>query len=270
MTDISKKTFAEVAELAPKHDPAACTREGCRRCDDHAPTAPPVNPDQHDAVRVVPAPDPVVRNIGLARHPEPSAIADALEAAAKTLRSHGVNAIHMASQLAARGYSASTLGDGGSRPTDSTSVPERSAYRPGTTDKGKPIPPPPGARWWGADEHYARLLADSWRFALKAKATTDEILRHASDVDPLPAGTGACRACNRVCRPDAQRPDNRIKSGLCPTCYKAWQRYSADDGPMLWSEWVAKRREGYSERDGEGRLITIHTPEPDHDLDRTG
>lgn len=245
------------------HDPATCTRHPCRRCSDHK-AQPPAMMD-HDARGAVPTPDPVVRSIGLPGHPSPAAIADALEATADALRSGGLGAITMAHALASRGFAASTLGDGGSRATDATSMPERSAYRPGDrTDDGKPIPPPPSARWWAADHHYARLLADLWRLATRTKASTDELLHHASDDDPLPAGTGGCRACSRVCRPDAERPGNRIVSGLCPTCYKAWRRY---DGPMQWSAWVAKRREDHTERDSRGNVVAIHTPEPDHELD---
>lgn len=196
-----------------------------------------------------------VRTIGLAGHPPPHDIADQLEALAKTIRKHATRAIDLAHQLASRGYPAGTLGDGGSRSSDTTSSTERN---------GNPDLP---SYWHGVDGRYAQALHDLHNLTGRANRLTLELVAHADDIDPTPAGTGACRACNRVCRPDAQRPGNRLVAGLCPTCYKAWQRYRRDDGSMQWSSWVAKRRESYSERDTEGRLIAVHTPEPDHTLD---
>lgn len=200
------------------------------------------------------AADLAIRSIGLPKHPDPSSIAEALEAAAKALRSNGMDAISMASILASRGYPSATLGDGGSRGSDTTSSTER---------HGDPDNHPTFAN---IDWYYAQLLHTAWTSATKIASRTVEIIAHATDIDPTPAGTGSCRACNRLCRPTAAKPGNRLKAGLCPTCYKAWERYRVD-GPMLWSEWVAKRRESYSERDVTGRLVAIHTPEPDHDLD---
>lgn len=246
--------FADLASRAPVHDPTTCTRRPCRRCDPHPAPVPPKPVDREVAEPPAP-PDPTVRSIGLPKHPDPSTIADALEAAATALRKDGLAAITMASTLAARGYSAVTLGDGGSRSSDTTSSTER---------HGNQHHP-----WANLDHTYARLLRVAWQLASKLTAHTTSILAHATDIDPTPAGTGACRACNRVCRPDAQRPGNRLRSGLCPTCSRAWQRYMKADGSMLWSEWVAKRREGYTERDPQGRLVAVHTPEPDHDIDLT-
>lgn len=261
-------TFSEWDSL-PKHDPASCERDPCRRCaGPHTPHPPSLG--KKDGPRSTDRPDPVIRSIGLASHPTPAVIADALEAAAAALRASGLEAIDMASILASRGYAAVTLGDGGSRGTDTASGPERNAYRPGDrTDAGAPIPPPAAARWWNADHHYARTLADLWKLARHARSSTDELLHHADDVDPTPAGTGSCRACHRECRPTARKPGNRLRSGLCPTCYRAWRRHVDGDNPSLWSDWVAKRREGYTERDADGRVVAIHTPEPDHDIDLT-
>ena len=251
-----------------KHDPASCERVPCGRCRPSKPPSPPViarNP--HDAAVPPIPPDAAVASIGLPRHPTPFEIAGVLEDTAKALRRDGSRAIDLARVLAARGYAASTLGDGGSRGTDATSSTERQAQRavPGLDSRGKPLPLPPDAKWYGADRTYAQSLRDIWRLSLTLTASTSEIVRHADTTDPTPAGTGACRACERVCRPTKERPNNRLRSGLCPTCYRAWLAYMKQGGGQLWSDWVGRRRESYTERDSVGGLVAIHTPEPDHD-----
>lgn len=241
-------------DLRPPHDPATCSRETCGRCHPaKGPGAPAIQTNPHDAGPPSESPDPVVRSIGLPSHPDPNTIAKALEEAAKALRSAQFRAIDMASTLAAKGYSARTLGDGGSRGTDTTSSTERLASQ--------------RDRWDAADFVYATLLRTVWQDALATTAQTHELLRHASDVDPTPAGQGECRACSRFVKRNANRSSYRLVSGLCPTCYQAWRRYAASDGPDQWSTWVSKRRESITERDGQGNVIAIHTPEPDHDLE---
>lgn len=199
--------------------------------------------------------DQSIAKIGLARHPAPGDIAAVLEDAASTIRKHGLQSISLAQVLAARGWGTSTIGDGRSG-GDGTSSTERAAD-----------PSPYSVRWIGADEHYADLLRRLWLLGAAVDARTKEIVRHADDVDPTPPGTGECKACARACRPTKDRPRNRLVKGLCPTCYKAWQRYRDGGGLMLWSEWSSKRREGFSERDAAGTLVAIHTPEPDHDAE---
>lgn len=235
-------------DIRPPHDVLTCTRNPCGRCQPHLSTAPPIPTNPHDAEVPRANPDPVVASIGLPKHPEPTMIAKALREAADAIDDHAMRAIGMARNLAAKGYSASTLGDGGSRGTDTTSSTERHALHDGSH------------RWDKADRAYALALQGSWRNALHVRSMTDELLRHASDADPLPAGTGECKACARFCRPDKGQGD-RLRSGLCQTCYRAWNRY---DGDMLWSAWVAQRREGYTERDAAGNVVAIHSPEPDH------
>jgi hypothetical protein len=190
--------------------------------------------------------DRTIASAGLPKHPEPYAIAKALRDAATRLEESGLDAIDMVSILAARGYSASTLGDGGSRGSDSTSSTERHATQDG------------GSRWFNADREYAQLLRTVWLDAQAVISTIDEILRHAQDIDPTPAGTGSCMACDRFCRPDKDKPGNRLVSGLCPTDYRAWARA----GRPLRIQWIAERRRSFTDEQG-----TLHTPEPDHDLD---
>lgn len=239
-------------DIRPPHDPSTCQRPVCGRC---KPSGTPALPSDWDGEYQGPTatPDPVVRSIGLPRHPETSAIAAALEDAAKAIRAHGLKAIDMASVLAANGYSGNTLGDGGSRGTDTTSGPERGVL----ADRGD--------RWDAADAVYAGMLRTAWLAANRVKAQTDELLRHASDVDPTPAGTGECRACARFVRPTKDRSSFRLRSGLCPSCYGAWCNYVKAGGPMMWSEWSSHRRESYTERNASGQIVKIHTPEPEED-----
>lgn len=244
-------------DIRPKHDPAKCTRQPCGSCRPQESKAPPVKENPHDADVPRANPDPVVARIGLPAHPDPATIATALEAAAKALRSRAFKALDMASVLAAKGYSARTIGDGGSRGTDTTSSTERLASQPD--------------RWDAVDHAYAALLRGGWMTALRMQSVTDELVRHASDDDPTPIGQGECRACARFVKRIADRPSYRLRSGLCPSCFGAWCTYRAKGGPegtagvQVWSEWVAQRREGFTERDPMGRVVKIHTPEPDED-----
>lgn len=241
-------------DMRPKHDPASCQREPCGRCAGRSVSlAPEIPPNPQDASGPTPSSDPVVRAFHLPKHPEPSSIADALEAAAKAIRSSGLRAIDMASVLAARGYSSVTMGDGGSRSSDTTSRTERLGSDEQTD------------RWDAADAAYAALLRSSWLMGLKVKAQTDELIRHASDIDPTPAGTGECRACARFVRRTKDRPSYRLRSGLCPSCFGAWGTYTKGGGLMLWSEWTTRRRESFTERNASGQVVRIHTPEPDED-----
>lgn len=237
------------------HDPMSCTREPCGLCGKkRVSQAPPIGSNPHDEQGPTPEPTPVVRSIGLPSHPDPFTIAASLEAAAKVLRSDALGAINMASVLASKGYSAKTLGDGGSRGTDSTSSTERLASLPRD-------------RWEAADYAYASLLRTVWLDSLATRAQTNELIRHASDVDPTPAGQGECRGCARFVKRDPNRSSDRLVSGLCQTCYRAWRRYATGGGLLLWSDWVAQRREGYTERDGQGNVVQIHTPDRDADLE---
>lgn len=240
-----------IFELATKdHDPVTCQREHCSRCAIPKRPRPPA-PTGHNHQGPTPEPTPIVRRIGLPAHPDPHTIAAALEDAAKTIRKHALQATDMASVLAAKGYAAVTIGDGGSRGSDTTSSTERHAAKP--------------SRWDAADHSYALALRTIWQDALGATAATNELLRHADDVDPTPAGQGECRACARFVKRTKDRPSFRLRSGLCPSCFGAWSAYRNSDGPMQWSEWVARRREGYTERDASGNVVRIHTPEPDED-----
>lgn len=197
--------------------------------------------------------DRTIASHGLPRHPSPSDIAETLERAARALNKSGQRALELASVLAARGYGASTLGDGGSRGTDPTSSTERAAGTDGPIDR----------RWIEADHYYADLLRTAWRTAINLEARTHELLRHADDQDPTPAGTGECLTCTRVCRPTRQRPDFRLRSGLCPSCRNAWANYQRTDGQLARPDWISRRREAFTERDTAGNVIQVHQAEDD-------
>lgn len=196
----------------------------------------------------------VVASIGLPWHPPLRDIIDGMRDAADEVHANGAAAVALARELAAKGYPSSTLGDGGSRGTDPTSSTERAAGLGGDPKKAhKP------SRWVGVD---VRLAA---AYATAAKATKDldnliaDIVQHAEDLDYVPVGTGECQACGRFCRPDKAKPGNRLRSGLCPTDYRAWLRANQ---PVR-TEWVRQRRLSFTDPDTE----VLHTPEPDHDID---
>lgn len=241
----------------PPHDRATCTRSTCGRCRPQGlSAAPPIPQNPQDAAAPPEPPDAVIQSFGLPRHPDPFAMAEAHEEAAKAIRSRALKAIDLAAVLAARGFSAATLGDGGSRGTDNMSSGERAVIQAESFGPD---------RWSAADEAYAQSLRTGWLAAKRITALTNGILSHASSDDPTPAGQGECRACARFVRPSKERPSHRLRSGLCPSCSNAWGAYRAKGGLMLWSEWVARRREGFTERNESGQVVKIHTPEPDHE-----
>jgi hypothetical protein len=83
------------------------------------------------------------------------------------------------------------------------------------------------------------------------------VLHHATDIDPVPVGTGECQACGRFCRPTDKRPGFRLRSGLCPSCFNAW----GNAGKPERSDWVRERRRRLT--DDQGKLH----PEDDSHID---
>lgn len=197
--------------------------------------------------------DQVVASIGLPHHAPLRDIIENLRASADEVSAHGARAIALARELAAVGYAASTLGDGGSRGTDDTSSTERAAGLGGPLD-AKPRP----NRWRGVDARLARAYTTADRAAKDLKTLVADIVQHAEDLDPIPVGTGECQACGRFCRPDKDRPGNRLRSGLCPTDYRAYLRAGQPDRGY----WIHQRRGDLTDEND-----VLHTPEPDHDID---
>lgn len=167
--------------------------------------------------------------------PSPKQLAAYLhDLADKVLRS-GPRALDLAGLLADRGYPTSTAGAGvGGRSSDRTSSVERAVIA--------------GPDRWSDTlrqlQHRHRAL---WVAALHLEAGIDEVLAHASDADPLPPGTGYCVCrgddppkknpdrqtdtwCATYCSPKQNGPEDRLKSGLAPSCHRRFLRWREDTG----------------------------------------
>ena len=135
---------------------------------------------------------------------------------------------------AARGFPSSTLGSG-SRSADTTSSTERAAVG------GL-------ARFVDLDTTLAAQLR-TLRYSADELAALVVLLRsHDTMDDQLPAGSGSCAACGEFVRPDADRPDRRIKSGLGPACFKSLSRWrqqypEAAMKPTARSDFITWRRQ---------------------------
>lgn len=146
------------------------------------------------------------------RHPSPARVATYLRQVAGQLDTNGDNAIARARSLAERGYPAATIGNG-ARSSDPTSSTERAALNPDG--------------WADIDDTLARALRRLWADTTVVEGLLDRVLAHASDDDPTPAGQGPCGCgCGHVCRP-TKKPDDRLRSGFAPACYRRWLRWRA-------------------------------------------
>jgi hypothetical protein len=128
------------------------------------------------------------------------------------------------------GWPTTTLGDGtGARSSDHTSTTERAVLDPDP--------------WSTIDIELAQALRTIWHHGLTTLTLIDRITAHAPDDDPIPAGTGPCtiRTCDTTCRPTGKNPDNRLRSGLCPTCWKAWARHLKTHPTATLVEWRTTR-----------------------------
>jgi hypothetical protein len=153
-----------------------------------------------------------------AHHPAPTIIASQLEALAKQLRANGDQAKLWALILSARGYPSATLGSG-ARSSDTTTSTERAV---GLSGDDGPLTPPDAA-WNGVDGELDRYLALLTHTASHVASLLTRLLAHASDDDPIPAGTGPCalRTCEHFCVP-RKKPSDRLRRGLCPSHYNQW------------------------------------------------
>jgi hypothetical protein len=161
------------------------------------------------------------------RHPSLWALAHHLHDVARVIEEHGRHdgrranvatcrcLTCRAALLAARGWPAGGSGSG-PRSSDATSTTERAA---GALSDTRQLAPPVFA---DVDEHLAKLLRMLWLTGLQLQRTAANVLSHAPDDDPVPAGSGPCQRCPHVCRPDRKEGD-RLRSGYCPTCYERWK-----------------------------------------------
>lgn len=179
-------------------------------------------------------PDPTMSSLGLPWHPAPRELGREVRRLAQLLDGDLATALRVAPLLAARGWPGATLGDG-ARSSDTTTSVERAA---GVTQDVKPTDIRT-ARFTNVDRRLASLLAVIHQATTEVTRIAGDVLAHASDVDLIPPGTGGCQCCSRFCRPTAEQPDNRLRAGFCPACWKAWGRAGRPErGP-----WMIERRQ---------------------------
>lgn len=170
-----------------------------------------------------------VAKLRLPRHPKPKVMVGTLRDFATQLGREGEQAILRASVYATRGLKA-THSDGARANGNEETVTERAAGLAGDDEHSHGVTlTPPDPRLIGVDHRLADALHRIWKGVLDAQSELALIQAHASDEDPLPAGTGPCRRCDTFCRPTAKRPNFRIMSGYCPTCHRAWHRAGRPD-----------------------------------------
>lgn len=207
---------AALARLADRREHAGAGHSG-------PPSPPP--PVDHGETRVTEQPDETVARHGLPRHPTPKVLARHLRDVADALETHGRAALDMAPLLAARGWPSGGAG-GGKVSGGGATI--RVLNEEGDEELVSVTSTEAAAmaydRWRGADRELAGRLRALFTAAARAHQYVADLVVHADDVDPLPAGTGECQACTIFCRPTKTRPNFRLKGGLCPAHYQAWRR----------------------------------------------
>jgi hypothetical protein len=148
--------------------------------------------------------------------PTPLVLARSLRQLADRLDDEGERAMRRAPILAARGWPVSVNGSEGGRSSDPTSSTERAALNPGPFD--------------GIDYRMRTQLSNLAVSIVLLHASLDTVLTHASDDDPIPAGTGPCRVerCDHICNP-RKNPNDRLKAGYCPKHWRRWLRMGRPD-----------------------------------------
>lgn len=166
--------------------------------------------------------------------PPPATLAKFLRQVANQLETHGDKAIELTALLAARGYPTGGSGNG-SRSSDPTSSTETAALVG-------------SVRWHDVDRILSTQLRALWAAAVDAQSTMANVVAHGTTEDRPPAGTGYCvvKVCDEFCRPTAKAPDNRLRSGLGPSCWQAWLRYRASTRGTR-AEYIAWRRAALTE-----------------------
>lgn len=141
--------------------------------------------------------------------------------------------------LAARGFPTGTLGSG-ARSSDTTSSTERAVGLGG----GGEVLSPPDPVFVGIDQKLAKHMRLIWAAVTEASGLVGVVNSHAPDDDPIPAGTGHCECCERFCRPDgAKDPDNRLRGGFCPACWRSWLRWRTRSPDALRTDFMRWRRQ---------------------------
>jgi hypothetical protein len=148
--------------------------------------------------------------------PTPTVLARNLRQLADRLDDEGDKAVRRAAVLAARGWPVSVNGSEGGRSSDPTSSTERAALNPGPFD--------------GIDYRMRTQLSNLGVSVILLHASLDLVMAHASDDDPIPAGTGSCQVvgCDHICNP-RKNPNDRLKAGYCPKHWRRWLRQGRPD-----------------------------------------
>jgi hypothetical protein len=186
--------------------------------------------------------------IGLPRHRSGSRITETAELVVRLMKATDLDrAIRVAPLLAARGWPAGTLGDGGSSTgasiivVDDDTGPDGERIAVTSTEAAAFTK----GRYDNADRNLAILLAtidralvDVAKLAQRAAGLSADLLAHADDADELPAASGACEACGKVVRSDRGKTPEYLRSGLCNACRMHWDRSGITDR----GEWMMVRK----------------------------
>lgn len=112
--------------------------------------------------------------------------------------------------LAARGWPSNTAGTPGTNGSSDTTPTEAAALT--------------SSEFHGLDDKLTNAMRTIWTAGLHIQEAMATIHAHAPDDDPLPAGAGPCQRCDHVCNSRHRGPEDRLRSGLCPSCYQARRR----------------------------------------------
>src|SRR5690606_5663522 len=149
----------------------------------------------------VTARDPALETLAryrLVRHPAPKILAEHAHRVADRIAKDGVQATRRASVLASRGLRASTGTI--SRSADQTTVVERAAGV--TQERRRPV----ASQWAGVDARLSHLLRLHWLVGNQIVELVDRLMSTAElERGSLPAGTGTCRRCDRLCIPTPEQ-----------------------------------------------------------------
>ena len=192
--------------------------------------------------------DRTLDSIGLPRHRSASRMTESAELLVALLKATDLDrAQRTAPLLAARGWPAGTLGDGGSSTgasiivTDADTGPDGERVAVTSTEAAAFT----HGRYDNADWRLAAALRVIDQALLKitevaqgAVSLAADVLAHADDADELPAASGACEACGKVVRSDRGKTPEYLRAGLCNACRMHWDR----SGILDRGEWLIVRR----------------------------
>lgn len=151
------------------------------------------------------------------RTPNPHQVARALRDAADALDKHGPDALKAAPVLATRGFSGGA-GDGTGRRGPDTSDPTGNAAQRGRD------------QWTGIDDKLHRWLTVAYTISTGGCHLLSQITGHAdptsTDRKNRHPGSGRCNACGRDVPGTA---NDRLRSGWCSGCKRAYERAGFPD-----------------------------------------